>query len=127
MADPFESFFADYAAAFNSFDAEALASFFHCPCMFANQEAIVVLSDRAAIHANMRALIEYHRSQHFERASVLGLRAEQQASNLAVVLVRWHVADPSGATLWEWSNSYNLCDLGEGWKIHVSTTHQAAV
>jgi len=127
MADPFEIYFADYAAAYNAFDADAVASFFHCPCMFANREAIVVLSSRATIHANMRGLLDYHRRKNFECASVLRLRAEQQASGLAIVHVRWSVADKSGAALWEWSNSYNLCDLGDGWKIHVSTTHEAAV
>ncbi len=44
MADPFELYFQQYAAAFNDFDAEAIAAFFHAPCLMVNGEYANTLS-----------------------------------------------------------------------------------
>jgi hypothetical protein len=51
------------------------------------------------------------------------LRAEYQATNLAIVSIRWRLFDRQDQPLWEWWNTYNLIDHGAGWKIAVSTTH----
>jgi ketosteroid isomerase-like protein len=127
MADPFETFFADYADAFDRFDAEAIASFYHCPCMFVSAEGVAVLDAPDAIDANMRALLAAHRTQRIARAHVLALRTERLAPGLALVHVRWSVASREGTRLSEWSNTYQLVDRGEGWRIAISTTHDADV
>ena len=127
MADAFRSFMADYAAAIDRFDAAAAAGHFHCPCLLLNGDGAVALTDRTAIEANMRALLEDHRRLGFARARVLALRSERLADRLAIAHVRWRVEGEDGTALGEWSNSYDLLETGEGWRIVVSTTHDADV
>lgn len=123
MADPFETWFLDYARDFDAFDAEAIAARFHCPCMLVSRDGVVPLTTRDAILANMRAVMAHHRAEGYGQATVTELRVDRQAPSLAIARVRWNVVDPEGAPLWDWWTSYNLADLGEGWTVLVATTH----
>lgn len=60
MADPFELLFRDYAEAFNDFDAERIASFFHIPCFMTDRERVVPYATRDTLVQNMHALCVYH-------------------------------------------------------------------
>ena len=126
MADPFEEYFGNYAAAFDCFDAERIASYFCCPCLMVNDEFAVALATPEEILQNMKGLLKFHRTQNVGRAKVSEIRVEELAENLAMVRVLWRVNDREGVLLWSWLNTYNLVDHGSGWKIAVSTTHPAA-
>ena len=123
MADPFETWFLAYARDFDAFDAEAIAARFHCPCLMVGSHGVVPLTTREAILANMRAIMAHHREQRVGHAAVADLRVDPQAETLAIAHVRWKVLDVDGAPLWDWWTSYNLADLGQGWRVLVATTH----
>lgn len=127
MGDPLEptlrAFFDDYAAAFDAFDAERIASFLHCPCLMVNGEFVAALTTREAAVANMRAVLDHHRREGVGKSRASELRFERQAPKLAIATVRWRVADTQGAPLWDFANTYNLADYGDGFRILVSTTH----
>ncbi len=119
------NYFDRYAAAFNAFDPEAIASFYHVPCMMIQAGSVVVVSSREALVANMNALVELHRSQGYLRAAFDDLRAECLGSALALATVAWTV-DLRAAPPWTFRNTYELADLDGLWRIVVSTTHDHA-
>jgi len=123
VASPFEQLFRDYATAFNAFDAERIAAYYHCPCLMVTDELVTSFPTDDAILENMRALLEHHRAQDVGRAEISDLRLDLQSESLAIVRIQWNVHDRKDAPLWSWFNSYNLVDHGSGWKILVSTTH----
>jgi hypothetical protein len=126
MADPFELFFREYAAAFDAFDAERIAGLFHCPCLMVSADIVVPLTTQHAIVSNMQGLVAYHRQEGYARARVSDVRVSKQAPNLAHVTVRWQVLRADESVLWDWKNDYELVDYGDGWKILVSTTYADA-
>ena len=126
MADPFERYFEEYARAFDDFDEDRIASFFHCPCFMVNHEFVGSLTTERAIVDNMRGLLVYHRAQGYDHGSVSDIRVEYQAENLAIVRVRWRIFKAESKLLWDFVNTYNLADHGDGWKILISTTHASA-
>jgi ketosteroid isomerase-like protein len=123
MKSSFERLFEDYAAVFNAFDAEAIAAYYHCPCLMVTDELVAPFTTNEAILDNMRGLLEHHRAQNVGQAAVSDLHVEVQAENLAIARVRWTIDDQEGAPLWSWLNTYNLAEQGSGWKILVSTMH----
>jgi len=125
MPCPFERLFSEYGLAFDAFDAEAVALFYHCPCLMVNGEVTIALTSEGMILNNMRALIEQHRSQRVGHASASVLRAENRAENLASVQVDWQIFAIDETLLWKFANTYDLADYGDGWKILASTTHAA--
>ena len=123
MGDPLATWFADYAAAFDAFDVERIAARLHCPCLMVSSEGAVALTTRDAIRANMRAVLDYHRSEGYARAEVSELRTQLQGSRLASSEVAWRVFRSDDSPLWQWRNTYQLADYGEGWRVLVATTH----
>ena len=120
-----EPFFERYAAAFDAFDAQAVAAFLHCPCLMVNAEHVVPLTTPDAILANMRAVLRHHRAQGYARAAVSDVTELARSEGLAIVRVRWRVHRADETLLWDWLNSYQLVRAADadGWRIAVSTTH----
>jgi hypothetical protein len=96
VSESFAGYFRDYALAFDAFDPERIACFFHLPCLMVDRGGAAVLTTRDQLLENMRAVLEHHRQR---------------------------ILREDDSPLWDWRNSYQLVDYGEGWKIAVSTTH----
>ena len=126
VEDPFEDYFRSYARAFDAFDAERVASHFHCPCMLVNAGVVALLDTQEAIRRNMEGVLRYHESEEYHHASLSDFRVDRPGETLAIVSVRWRIYKRDDRMLWDWTNSYNLVDPGAGWKILVSTSHDAA-
>ncbi len=126
MADPFEEYFQSYANAFDESDPERITSHYHCPCTMVNAGSITTFDTRASLLRNMEALLRYNEAEGYDHSAASAFRVDQQARNLAIVDVRWRVYRQDDSVLWDWGNSYNLVDYGAGWKILVSTTHEAS-
>ena len=122
MADPFEEFFRSYAEAFDSFDPERVAAFFHRPLMLVGKDGAVSI-EADAIMGYTRGILDYHRQHGYARAAVGDIEARKQAPNLAIASVHWQIFQAGDVLLWEWWNTYNLLEDDEGWKILVATTH----
>ena len=122
MADPFDRYFRDYAAAFDAFDAERIAAFFHRPLLLVGPAGVVEIAE-TAIPAYTHGLLEHHRESGYARAEVRDIEARQPAPNLAIATVHWQVFREDDTKLWDWWNTYNLFEDAGGWKILVATTH----
>jgi hypothetical protein len=92
-----ERFFTRYIAAFDAFDAEAIASFYNVPCMMIRAGDVATLSTRSAVLANMQALVSLYRSQGYERAHFGDLRAAFLDAGVALVTVPTSERSPRSA------------------------------
>jgi ketosteroid isomerase-like protein len=126
VADLFETFFRDYALAFDASDSESIASYPALPCTFVNGTFSVSFDSPESIRRNTEEILRHHKAEGYHRATVSDFEVVKQGDNLASVSVRWRVYKSDDSILWEWSNSYNLVDYGHGWKILVSTIHAVA-
>lgn len=121
----FVAYFTRYAAAFDAFDAAAVARFCHVPCTMIRAGQVDVLTTAGAISANMEALMRHHRAQGYERASFDGLRVAMLDRDLALVTVSWTIHLRAPAKALTFRNTYELARMADDWRILVSTTHQA--
>jgi hypothetical protein len=119
-----ESFFSRYAEAFDSFDAEAIASFYHVPCLLVRAPEVVALSTRSAVLANMRSLLATYRSRGYKRARFVDLRAVLLDPGLALVTVPWTI-DLVDASSTQFHNTYEMVEQGGEWRIVVSSMHES--
>lgn len=123
MADPFEQYFRRYAEAFDAFDPERVAAFFHRPLLLVGKDGAVPIVGEDAIAGYSRGILAYHREKGYARAEVHDIEARKQAPNLAIVSVHWQIFQADDELLWDWWNTYNLLEEDDGWKILVATTH----
>jgi len=89
-------------------------------------DAVAPLVTEEAIRTNLTELLRYHERQGVGRASAAEIDVRLLGGHLAVVTVRWSIARSDGSQFWGFSNTYNLVDHGAGWKVLVSTTHEAS-
>ena len=118
-----ESFFTRYVAAFDAFNPEAIASFYHVPCMMIQAGEVVTLSTRSAVLANMKALVSLYRSQGYERAHFGDVRAAFLGPGLALVTVHWTIHLLEASATQTFRNTYELVELDGQWRIVVSSMH----
>ena len=116
-------YFTRYASAFDAFDGEAVARFYHVPCTMIRAGHVDVLATASAVRANMEALLRHHRAQGYERASFDGVRAVVLDRELALVTVPWTIHLRASALTFR--NTYELVRLAGDWRIVVSTTHES--
>ena len=86
--------------------AEAIARFFHSPCLMVNADFTAMLDSREAVIANMEALNAHHRSAGLARAEPTVTEIRQAAANLASVTVSWCIYRADDSLLWDFRNTY---------------------
>ena len=123
MAASLETFFTDYAAAFDSFDADRITEFFLCPCLMVAGDSVVHFKTRSEIHRNVQDLVEHHRVSGYLKADVADVVIHSRSEGSVIAEVRWRVIKNNNSVLWEWNNIYNLIRSDGKWRILVSTTY----
>jgi hypothetical protein len=116
-------YFTRYAAAFDAMDPEAVASFYHAPCLLVRSGSAVVLASAEAVLANMRALVAAYRSRGYERATFSDLEVVFLDRDIALVSVPWTIHLRGSAAAESFRNTYQLAELGGRAAILVSTLH----
>ena len=126
-AEQVTDYFSRYAEAFDAFDAEAIAGFYHVPCMLVRPGSVVAFSTADEVIANMHALVSFYRSRGYRRASFGGVRSVVLDDGLVLATVPWtiHLGEPGA--LEAFRNTYELIDLHGKWGIIVSTMHEPGV
>jgi hypothetical protein len=118
-------YFTRYAAAFDAMDPEAVATFYHAPCLLVRSGSAVELASAAAVLANMRALVAAYRARGYERATFSELQAVFLDRDIALVTVPWTIHLRGSAGVENFRNTYQLAELGGRAGILVSTLHAA--
>jgi ketosteroid isomerase-like protein len=106
----------DYVAAFNTLRPEAVARFYHEPCMVIGQRA-VVWSSHADVERAIGSLMESLRARNFGRTEWASFRVKEQSDGVAIgsgVAIR---STTDGAELERVGATYVYRRTDDGWKI----------
>ena len=109
-----------YRAAFEAFDAEAIADLFSHPCRIASDAGEVTVTTVATYEAwvpQVERLVSAYRAIGVRSAAFTELHAIELTSRLAQVTVRWTLADGMGRSIYDFDASYSLADHGNGMRI----------
>ena len=123
MAIQFDHFVAQYAKAYDAYDAERIAGFVASPCLFLRQDRAVVLESAAKTREFLATTLgAYHDAgcANFGAALVEG---RQVGTRSAVVAVDWNMTNAEGTTVMRFRTTYNLVHDAGHWKINVITRH----
>ncbi len=119
-------FFADYAAAYDAFDASAIARHFAVPSYILHPDRDTAAFTTAdALHANMERVNAINRAHDYGRAEPGPLTVTAFAPSLVLAMVPWTIRTRAGAILWRFTCSYQLARRADGWKILVCVNHAA--
>lgn len=115
-----------YVAAFETLDPDAVASFYHLPCVFVGPPGVTVVADASAARGMARALIEHARGQGYRRTEIRALETRALAESLASatgVFVRF---GSEGKEISRFGFAYTLLrEAAVGWRIVVAVAHDA--
>jgi hypothetical protein len=125
LAADVAGFFAGYAAAYDAFDAAAIAERFDVPSyiLHADRDSAAFTS-REALVANMERVNEINRANDYGRAEPGALTLKILAPTLVLATVPWTIRTRAGSVLWRFTCTYNLARRADGWKILVCTNHE---
>jgi hypothetical protein len=117
---PVRDFLDAYRAAFEAFDAPAIADLFSYPCQVtadADEIVVTTVATREAWIPQIERLVAAYRAIGVQATEVLGLHMIELAPRLAQATVRWGLVDEEGGRIYEFDSSYTLADLVEGARI----------
>jgi hypothetical protein len=115
-----EDFLDAYRAAFEGFDASAIADLFFYPCQItsdAGEISVATVRSREAWAPQLERLVAAYRAIGVRSAEVLELQVIELTPGLAQAIVHWGLVDGAGATIYDFDASYTLVDPGQGMRI----------
>jgi heme-degrading monooxygenase HmoA len=121
------AFFQAYRAAFERFDAEAIANLFTYPCQItsaAQQATVTTVSSREEWLPQLRQLVDSYRKIGVRAAQVVDLDTVELAENVIVAVVRWELLGQTVERLYAFDASYTLVDRGDGLRINAITHNE---
>ena len=125
MNDQPEETLVAYVRAFESLDPDAVALFYHQPCLFIAPGHVTPIADTEGVRHLVAQLIDQARNQGYRRTEILDLEVRPLAESLASlsgVFVRY---DSRREEIGRFGFSYTLQHDGQGWKIVVAVAYPA--
>lgn len=119
----FDSFFSTYAQRYMASDVAAISAVYEAPLLAVREGRAIHLSDRAAVDEHLSELMTAYRNAGAAQADVSELNVMSLGESGAMVTVRWHVLDASGALLRDFRTTYHLLRHEEMWRILSYTNH----
>jgi ketosteroid isomerase-like protein len=118
-------FFQDYQRAFDSFDANRIAPFYHAPCITMRADgSIYCLQTQEEVHRFFQGVANTYRAEGFRSGSFIGFDATPIGGQSALATMDWEILREDGTVLRRWRQSYNVVRVDDRWKILVSTIHR---
>jgi len=118
-----ERFIDSYRATFESFDVAAIAACFAFPCQVTGDgdpaagATVVSVPSADTWVPQIARIVGAYRLLGVRRAEVLDLRVVPVTSHVAYAVVHWGLRGADSATVYDFTGSYALADLGEGLRI----------
>jgi hypothetical protein len=109
-----------YRAAFETFDAAAVADLFHYPCHITSGGAevtVAVIPTRDAWMPQLERLVAAYRAIGVRSAEARAVDVAEITTRLAGAVVHWSLFDEQGRPIYDFHACYTLADLGEGMRI----------
>lgn len=100
-----------------------LAEFYNEPFIAARMGTTRLNVTRQDIKQFFVEVLEKYHAKGFAQAQLIDMEERSLGANSKLATVRWAYNDKAGKTLWEWTFSYNLYKVGNGWTILTQTLH----
>lgn len=113
-------FLSSYRAAFETFDADAIADLFAFPCHVTGGGApvgVAIVPSRDAWRPQLERLLDAYRRLDVRTARVVAVETSELGPDLLQAVVRWELLDRKARRIYEFDASYTLADLGEGLRV----------
>ncbi|MDF2178893.1 hypothetical protein P2G88_11595 [Aliiglaciecola sp. CAU 1673] len=86
-----ESFFKQYTAAFDAFDAKAIANLYRLPCAIADADGVQSFTDRSALVSKFAANCKSMQAMGYSGARFTVLNQQQLGPNEVAVNIGWRI------------------------------------
>lgn len=116
-----QKFFEQWTAAFDRFDAEAIADHMNVPLTIVAKEGAVALTQRSQVVANFEGVNEVHRNLGYHHAVLEDLDVfPTYAPNVVRAETTWAFRRVDDTLIYRFRMIYILGDYGHGWKAVVA-------
>ncbi len=114
-----------YGAAFDAYDAAAVASHFAVPALLVRDGVPSTLDTAADVLDSVERLLDLHRAWAVETARVAALTVIETAPAHVVARVDWRLGRRASRVRWTYTTTYVLVPDGDGLRIAAAMTHDA--
>ena len=118
-----DEFVTHYAKAYETYDAERIAAFFFCPCVFLRQDTVVLLDSPAKIREFLGAALRSYRDNGCRHFAAKLLEGRRLGTRFALVDVGWNMTSDEGKSVMRFQTTYNVVDDTGRWKVYAITRH----
>lgn len=120
-------YFSRYGAAFEAYDADAIAAHFALPALFVRDGVTVPVDSREALLESVEGLLALHRAWDVEKARVAHVTELESAPGHRIARVDWRLGRRVSRLGWTYATTYVLVpdDTEDGWQIAAALTHDA--
>lgn len=131
MTDALRATFDRYAAAFEAYDAPAIAAHFAVPALLVRDGVPTTLGTPEGLLDSVERLLDLHRAWGVETSRVAGLTEIEAAPAHRVARVDWRLGRRASRLRWTYTTTYVLVpdggspDAAPGWLIAAALTHDA--
>ncbi|MEM0964079.1 MAG: hypothetical protein AAGK21_16240, partial [Bacteroidota bacterium] len=114
-----------YAAAFEAYDADAIARQYVTPCLFVRDAETVAITDAEGVIESVRQLLDLHRAWDVQTAEPSEVALLEQTPTHAVARVDWRLGRTKSRVSWSFATTYTLVPSDDSWRIAAAVTHDA--
>ena len=122
-----QAFLDSYGAAFDRYDADAVAAHFLLPghvTVDNPQVALVAMTDIAQCRAGTERVLALHREIGAAASRTIQFRVSALSPRLAVLDLRSEFVDGEGRALYDFEGFYTLAKTPDGWRIAAIAHNQ---
>jgi ketosteroid isomerase-like protein len=118
--------FTEYFQVFQTLRPEAVASFYHVPCLALSPQGVTVMTTSEEVRALFRTMRTALQARHYARSERGDLQVKVLSGQTALVSTRVARYATDGKELEQFGATYLLRKTDAGWKIAVLTIHDAS-
>ncbi len=119
--------FNEYAQAFQTLRASAVAPYLHLPCMFIAPQGVAVMSSTAEVESLLDRMMEGLKARGYARSELTDVAAIPLSENIVLVSVSRARYKTDGSQLERVGETYTFRKIDNGWKIVTATAHNPEV
>ena len=116
----------EYFQVFQTLGAEAVASFYHVPCMALAPQGVTVMTTSEEVRALFRTMRTALQARDYVRSERGPLQVRRLSDQIALVSTRVMRYATDGKELEQFGATYLVRKTDAGWKIAVITIHDAS-
>ena len=125
MTDDLRAYFERYAAAFEAFDAAAIAGHYATPALLVRDGVPTTLASPEAVLDSVERLLDLHRAWGVETARVAAVAEVEAAPEHRIARVDWRLGRRASRVRWTYTTTYVLVQADADGRIVAALTHDA--